>query len=125
AIEKDGYHVLSNEEYIDMNLDDDEGENAEGNADDQTQTDNNDNPNEESDEGEKTGEEDDDGDSDDEDNSESDETTTYTLDIEEGMTSSSISSSLEENNIIDDAQSFNEYLQEEGYDEYVQLGSFE
>ncbi|OZU90666.1 hypothetical protein CIL03_02160 [Virgibacillus indicus] len=45
--------------------------------------------------------------------------------IESGMPSSSISDALAENNIIDDAEEFNQYLQDEEYSLKVQLGSFD
>lgn len=51
---------------------------------------------------------------------------TYTLEIEPGLaSSSSISSKLEENGIIDSASKFNQYLEDNDYSKYVQIGTFE
>lgn len=49
----------------------------------------------------------------------------FTLNIESGMLSSSISELLEKNKIIDDGQKFNSYLEEHEYESKVQLGNFE
>ncbi|WP_249871090.1 hypothetical protein [Oceanobacillus saliphilus] len=49
----------------------------------------------------------------------------YTLTINPGMASSDISSLLSENNIIENASEFNNYLDEHGYSLKVQIGSFD
>jgi hypothetical protein len=52
----------------------------------------------------------------------SNEDVTYT--VESGMTLSEMSSDLEELNIIDDAQSFSEYMEEHEYSRAIQLGEY-
>lgn len=50
----------------------------------------------------------------------------YTLEIEPGLaSSSSISSILEENGIIDNSDDFNQYLEKNDYSQLVQIGTFE
>ncbi|MFD2630837.1 hypothetical protein [Oceanobacillus kapialis] len=56
---------------------------------------------------------------------ETEENATYTLNIKEGMASSEISSVLENNNIIDDAGEFNDYLIDNEYHLLVQIGEYE
>ncbi|QKY71637.1 hypothetical protein Len3610_07500 [Lentibacillus sp. CBA3610] len=45
--------------------------------------------------------------------------------VESGVAPSEISQTLEENDIIDDADAFTEYLEDEDYSQLVQLGEFE
>src|SRR5699024_8886811 len=59
------------------------------------------------------------------DGNETEEPNTYSLTIEEGMASSDISAKLEDNNIIDDASKFNRFLEKEGYELKVQIGTFD
>ncbi|TRM12714.1 endolytic transglycosylase MltG [Lentibacillus cibarius] len=97
-VESEGYHVLTESEYISVSVQSDEAD-----------TDSNDNNNEQ--------------------NSRSDDTTennseTYTLTVESGMTPSNISETLAQNNIIDDADEFTQYMENEGYSKLVQLGEF-
>src|SRR5699024_7378567 len=52
------------------------------------------------------------------------EETTYTLIIEENMVPSRVSQILEDNGIIDSASKFNEYLEDNDYSPYMQIGEF-
>ncbi|WP_096270594.1 hypothetical protein [Paucisalibacillus globulus] len=56
---------------------------------------------------------------------EEENTKNFTLVIESGMPSSSISNELEANGIIDDAAEFISYLEDEGYAVRIQLGEFQ
>lgn len=49
---------------------------------------------------------------------------TYKLVIESGMPSSKVGEMLEKNKIIDDAQKFNKFLEDKDYSQRVQLGEF-
>lgn len=49
----------------------------------------------------------------------------YKLEIGAGMVSHDIASILEQNKIIDDANEFETYLEENGYSKRIQLGNFE
>ncbi|WP_066293477.1 endolytic transglycosylase MltG [Bacillus sp. FJAT-29937] len=51
--------------------------------------------------------------------------TAYTLEIISGMVSHDIASLLEKEKIIDDAEQFETYLEENGYSKRLQLGSYE
>lgn len=53
-----------------------------------------------------------------------DETKTYTININDGVLSSTISDRLEANGIIDNSTKFNLYLTDNGYGEKIQLGKF-
>lgn len=120
ALEEEGYHVLTESEYISLSVND-------GNNSDSTDSDEN-----------TASEESGDGESGDQDTEESQEDgseeyntteegteTTYTLNIEQGMDSATICSLLAENDIIDDADEFSRYLKEEGYGLYIQIGEHE
>ncbi|ASN05227.1 hypothetical protein [Virgibacillus necropolis] len=110
SLEKDGMQVLSDEEYISLSVKNNPEEKKEGKTeteekdkdDEQTEQ-----PNEAEDKQEK-------------------EVKTFSLKIEPGLaSSSSISSKLEENGIIDSANEFNQYLEENDYSQYVQIGTFD
>src|SRR5699024_5090220 len=140
-----GYHVLTDSDYISLSVQQDENkENGQDNEEDadvdesdeseETTSANEDEGNDEENNEEVSDENNDsqgndgnDNDDDDEEDSESDsqEASTYTLTIEEGMASSEISAALEDNGIIDDAGKFNRYLEEEGYELKVQIGTYD
>ncbi|MFC7060636.1 endolytic transglycosylase MltG [Halobacillus seohaensis] len=61
---------------------------------------------------------------DDQDNSEKD-TNTFTISIEEGVSSTDISQTLENQGIIDDADTFDLYMRDRNLSQYVQIGKFE
>jgi len=52
------------------------------------------------------------------------EVKTYTLVVEENMVPSMISQKLEENKIIKDAAKFNKYMEDNNYSPYLQIGEF-
>ncbi|WP_373892822.1 hypothetical protein ACUL41_08935 [Virgibacillus natechei] len=114
ALKEEGYHVLTESEYISLSVND--------GSDNGSSDSNGDNTSEES-EDQDTEETQEDGSEDD--TTDEDTETTYTLNIEEGMDSATISASLAENDIIDDADEFSQYLNEEGYGVYIQLGEYE
>ncbi|GAA0443294.1 hypothetical protein GCM10008983_20610 [Lentibacillus halophilus] len=105
-IESNGYHVMTESEYISASVRSDEnnknGTNAGNNQDDNT----NDKDSQENE-------------------SKSNQTNTYTLTIESGTASSTISNTLQEHNIIENADAFSTYMENEGYSKLVQLGTFE
>lgn len=108
SLKKDGLRVLSEEEYISLSVQ-------------------NEPENKEKDETEKNTNKEQSGEDKDKDKNKPDkEVKTYKLKIEPGLaSSSSISSLLEENGIIDKASKFNKYLEKNDYSQYVQIGTFE
>ncbi|MBP1971772.1 hypothetical protein J2Z83_003927 [Virgibacillus natechei] len=96
AVEEEGYRVLTESDYISLSV------NEDNNEDDQEDT-------------EET----------EEDESEEENEHSYTLTIEPGMPSSDIGPLLVENQIVDDADDFNQYLDEEDYSLYIQLGEYD
>ncbi|GGF07901.1 hypothetical protein GCM10010954_02990 [Halobacillus andaensis] len=76
---------------------------------------------------ESTNETDDDEQTQEEDESleEENETNTYTLVIEEGISSTDISQTLEQQGIIENAESFDIYLSDRKLTQYIQIGEFE
>ncbi|WP_255259832.1 hypothetical protein [Lentibacillus sp. CBA3610] len=122
-VESEGYHVLTESEYISVSVESDD--NTEENNDT-----NNENNNEAEQSGSDETESDNSNDGNNEQENNSDDTsedspTTYTLTVESGVAPSEISQTLEENDIIDDADAFTEYLEDEDYSQLVQLGEFE
>lgn len=107
SLEENGMQVLTDEEYISFSVKEDSG-----NKDEQkSETQEKEQPKESVDQENK-------------DNQEKEEVKTFTLNVEPGLASSSISDILEENGIIDSASKFNQYLEENDYSQYVQLGTF-
>lgn len=116
-VEADGYHVLTESEYISVSVQTDQtkqrNENEEGSNSAEKQeneADTEENPNDNQDKNS---------------TSEGKSKVTYTLTVKSGMTPSSISTILVENNIIDNSDDFTQYLEEEGYSTKVQLGEFD
>lgn len=131
-VENEGYRVITEDEYISLSVNDGTTETVETNISEDTSeasdsenkaAENELNENEEDTSDEEPDNEKEDT-SEDDDNKQND-VYNYTLTIESGMPSSSISDALAENNIIDDAEEFNQYLQDEEYSLKVQLGSFD
>ncbi|SHF61187.1 hypothetical protein [Ornithinibacillus halophilus] len=132
-LKEDGYRVLTESEYITLSVNQDkqlestEEENTTKEED--TSTDDKEKENQE-DSVEENGNDDqkqesDSNDKEDKDKDEEEETTiSYTINIESGTASSGIAKELEENNIIDNADEFNRYLDTEGYSLRIQLGEF-
>src|SRR5699024_10351706 len=131
ALEVEGYHVLTSSEYIklsvgkdsnkddvpkdkdkDKNKDDekDKDKDKDGTKDDAQDKDKDKNKN------------DDEPTPDNDDASQDNETTSYTLKVEPNMLGPDVSKLLLDNNIIDDAEAFNRFLEVEGYAPYIQLG---
>jgi|SRR5699024_4798601 len=151
SLEDEGYHVLTDSDYVSLSVqedqetenadnqenDEDTGSedveendtNADESAEDETDEDNEaadeDSDNGENEDNEATEDATDNDENEDEDDGEGQESTTYSLTINEGMASSEISSVLEDNNIIDDAEKFNRFLETEGYELKVQIGTYE
>ncbi|GGK03385.1 hypothetical protein GCM10007063_26970 [Lentibacillus kapialis] len=116
-VESKGYHVLTESEYISVSVESDE--NSDGNNNNGNQQNNSDET-----DSDKTSDSNSEQKSDSE-KTDEDSSTTYTLTVESGEAPSEISQTLKENGIIDDADAFTEYLEDEGYSELVQLGEFE
>lgn len=132
-VEEEGYRIISEEDYIALSLrsdsstsneEEEEAEEAEAVEEDDESPEEAEEP-DENQEAEENTNDDGNDDSDEETAEEEEEITTYTLNIEEGMTSSEFSSLLEENNIVEDASEFNQYIEDEGYSLRVQIGEFE
>lgn len=113
ALEGEGYHVLTESEYISLSVNDENNSDTDENSTEEIEDD--------------VSEDQDNTEENQEDESEDDtmDENTYTLNIEQGMESTAISSLLAENNIIDDADEFSQYLNEEGYGLYIQIGEHE
>ncbi|WP_345239686.1 hypothetical protein [Pontibacillus salipaludis] len=58
------------------------------------------------------------------DTSESSKVNAYKLSIQEGMVPEDISQALAENNIIEDAEAFRQYLTENEFSRYIQIGEY-
>ncbi len=125
-VEQEGFHVLSNEEYITLSFNSDNSEKEQPKeSEKETASDSNDSKEKASKEDKKNEKPDSQKEeSKKEDKNKKDEVVTYTLKIEAGMVPSSISAQLEENNIIEDAFEFDQYLEKNDYSKYVQLGEF-
>ncbi|HLS36167.1 MAG TPA: hypothetical protein VK061_08015 [Bacillota bacterium] len=129
-LEDKGYHVISQEDYIAYSVyeqkqqeqaNDEENNDNDNNEDDINENDeNNTNDNEENNNDSNENNEDSDDESDDDSNEK--EVYTYTLTVEENMLAPDISRLLENNNIIEDARDFTDYLEDEDYSRYIQLG---
>lgn len=132
-VEQKGYYVLNKEEYIAASVGDEsktasaETNSKEENSEEESSNKEKDASKEQEDEAtEKAKEENsDENDSEKAEKEEEKKKTSYTLKIEEGMASSDISSVLENNDIIDDAGEFNEYLIDNDYHLKVQIGEYE
>lgn len=108
SLEQDGYQVLSEDEYISLSVKNDKPENKKK---EETKT------------GKKDEEQPNEAEAEDK---QEKEVKNYTLKIEPGLaSSSSISSILEKNEIIDSASEFSKYLEDNDYSKYVQIGTFE
>ncbi|WP_174613809.1 hypothetical protein [Virgibacillus ihumii] len=131
SIENEGYHVLSESEYISVSVKSDNSENnSEETENEKNKQDTSTDKNKENQQKKENKNEDDNSDSNNEskDSTENDsdkkETVTYTLTVESGMAPSVISNKLAENNIIDNADKFTQYMENHDYTQMVQLGEF-
>lgn len=109
SIETEGYHVLTESEYASISTSSEKAtgeDGAETHEKQKNSAENNDTKEEDS-------------------VSEKDNAVTYTLSVESGMSSIKISDILEANNIVDDAESFDQYLEDEGFSTKLQLGEYE
>lgn len=112
-VEQKGHRVVTEEDYIALSVRDDERDTEEEIEEtDQDEKDSNEKSNEEDVDEEK---ENDKKESDEEDEEDTDEPVEYTLTIESGMPSSEIGALLEENDIIEEADDFSDYLEEHDY----------
>ncbi|HLR40115.1 MAG TPA: hypothetical protein VK091_00470 [Virgibacillus sp.] len=98
AIKADGYHVVSEKEYIALSVNDEDDNKANDKKEDKDKNEEDKKQEEESDK------------------------KTYTINIKSGMLPSEISEILAENDIIKDADKFDQYLEKEEYSPYIQLG---
>ncbi|MFD2046074.1 hypothetical protein ACFSTA_12205 [Ornithinibacillus salinisoli] len=125
-LENEGYRVLDESEFITLTVNDDSDE-TEAEAESTTKEDNESEESDQADEQEESesnsnenveeAEEVDD-------ESEQQSVQSYTLTIESGMPTSTISHELEENGIIENADELIQYMDSEGYSLRVQLGEF-
>ncbi|ALX48090.1 hypothetical protein [Lentibacillus amyloliquefaciens] len=118
TVESEGYHVLTESEYISVSVQSDNNsetadneDSSQENTSDEADTNENNNTEEEQEENSEDAEETD--------------QTSYTLTIESGVIPSEVSQTLEDNNIIDDAESFTTFMEDEEYSQLIQLGEFE
>ncbi|MFD1038491.1 hypothetical protein ACFQ3N_08785 [Virgibacillus byunsanensis] len=108
AVEDDGYHVLTQQEYISKSVGEEKEETEET-----------------TEEAENTNQSDENNSSEEENDTQEDTTSTYTLSIDPGVTPSEISDILFDNQIIDNASDFTQYLENEDYSLKVQIGEYE
>src|SRR5690625_751978 len=101
AIKADGYHVVSEKEYIALSVNDEDDNKANDKKDDKNKDKNEEDKEKQEEESDKK---------------------TYTINIKSGMLPSEISEILAENDIIKDADKFDQYLEKEEYSPYIQLG---
>lgn len=132
SIENEGYHVLSESEYISVSVNSGNGKNDESTeenkkSEEDKSTENNKDKNQQNnDKKDKNDDDKKDNDSGDSKKKKSDKekTITYTLKIKSGMAPSIISNKLAKNDIIDNADKFTEYMEDHNYTTKVQLGKF-
>src|SRR5699024_7950645 len=130
AIKADGYHVVSEKEYIALSVNDEDDNKAKDNKEDKNKNEEDKKKEEEYDkktyknnnkkknnnkERKKKKEKD-------KIQEEESEKKTYTINIKSGMLPSEISEILAENDINKDADKFDQYLEKEEYSPYIQLG---
>ncbi|WP_238018853.1 endolytic transglycosylase MltG [Oceanobacillus jordanicus] len=123
-VEQKGYYVLNKEEYIAASVGD-ESKTASAETNSKEEDASKDKEDEATENAEAKEENSDENDSEKAEKEEEKEKTSYKLKIKEGMASSDISSVLENNDIIDDAGEFNEYLIDNDYHLKVQIGEYE
>lgn len=130
-VKEQGYHVLSEEDYISLSMNHKvEKEEAENSSESEEANENEKEEASDEEESDESASDSDESSSEESSNNEPEEeeqeeaVKSYTLTIESGMPSSEISNQLEENGIIDNARDFSNYLEEKGYANRVQLGEF-
>lgn len=99
TLKADGYHVVTEKEFISLSVNDEDESKTDSTVDNDQKKENTDKKQEE-----KT------------------DKKTYTINIKSGMLPSEISEILAENDIIKDADKFDQYLEKEEYSKYIQLG---
>lgn len=127
SIEAEGYHVMTESEYISVSVKSDEGEKDKENKKDDSTTEQNgknQQQNKEKASKDNNSESKKDSSKDKKKDSSEKKTVTYTIKIESGMVPSTISDKLAKNNIIKNADEFTQYMEEQGYVKKVQLGKF-
>ncbi|WP_099158512.1 endolytic transglycosylase MltG [Virgibacillus ndiopensis] len=120
AIEEDGYRVITESEYISLSVNDKKEIKDNKESTEKQEKDANTDQKEDA-----TSEKEKENEKEEETPAENEAVKKYTLKIESGMASSTISSRLAENGIIKDANEFTQYLEDEGYSTKIQLGEFE
>ncbi|HLQ74060.1 MAG TPA: hypothetical protein VK125_07495 [Bacillota bacterium] len=122
ALTDDGYRVLTDSDYMTLALSGEQNDEEED-AKEENDEENKDDAAEENEESDEEASEDD-SDSE-EDSDEQTKKTEYTINIKENMLAPEISKVLKENKIINDADKFTKYLEDEGFSQYIQLGKHE
>lgn len=132
TLEDEGYRVITESEYISFAVnnqsnqdqeDDEQEEKEEKQEKDEEEEKKDKNKDQDKDKKKKDKDKDKDNKEENEEEPE-EEPTTFTLVIEEDMVPSTVSQILEDNNIIESATKFNEYLEDNDYSKYVQIGEF-
>ncbi|PAV29057.1 hypothetical protein CIL05_13870 [Virgibacillus profundi] len=129
-VEQEGFRVITEEEYISLSVKGDENNAANNTEEEDTAADESEeevNDTENNAEDDNTSEEDasTEEDTSEEETTEEDEVITYTLTIASGMASTTVSSLLEDNQIIEDSNEFNQYLNDQDYGLKIQIGEYE
>lgn len=117
-VEEDGYRVITDDEFISYSLYTEEAEHTEVKSDDDKKKKDSEKSDEKSDDNKDK--------KDKKDKKEKkDKVKKVTFTTEEGVVSQDIADTLIENDIIDDRQKFIDYLEDNDYSPYIQLGTFE
>lgn len=111
-VEEMNYKVISDEDYILYSVAKDEAENEETKKKQDKETDKKDKKDEKKDKDEKDKDE------------EKDDKVQYTLKIKQGMLANDIADILEANGIVEDANKLAQYINDNGYGPFLQLGDF-
>lgn len=131
-VKEQGYHVLSEEDYISLSMNhkvekeetENSSESEEANENEKEDATDKEESEEGTDDSEESSSEEASNNEPEEEEEEQEAVKSYTLTIESGMPSSTISNQLEENGIIDNARDFSNYLEDKGYANRIQLGEF-
>ncbi|WP_164668605.1 endolytic transglycosylase MltG [Virgibacillus doumboii] len=124
SVESEGYHVLTDSEYMSVSMQSDKNENTNEEDNPGSQKEQEKSADDNNQKKDKKSEENTDSQKKDP-TSEKEDIITYTLTVESGMSSIKISNILMDNGIVDDAENFNRYLEDQGYSTKVQLGEYE
>lgn len=124
-VEEEGYRVITEKEYISYTVNEDNNDTKDSNDDNEKKE--KDEDKEEKEKAEKKKKEEKEKaakEKKEEKEKEKDDIVEYTINIKEGMASQEVSSLLEENKVIKNAEEFSVFIQTNNYSDYIQPGKF-